>query len=151
MTVCRWSISIYILPTPLNYHNIIQVALPIARLSIALLDELGHHSAQCKLAGCILLASSILSILHFLLTLCKQNASFNNFNRHKPQELESCDADCRITYCHTCYYADEYRPLPNDCDTCSAYPKVFESAYKCFKRWAVCTRRANGGRYPKVF
>lgn len=57
---------------------------------------------------------------------------------------------CRITFCHTCYYADEHRPLPGECDTCSKYPVVSEAEDRCFKRWAVCVRRANGALYPKV-
>ena len=61
-----------------------------------------------------------------------------------------CSAKCRITYCHTCYYGDEHRSNPGDCDTCPYYPEVRQSGNRCFKRWAVCTRRANVQLYSKV-
>ncbi|XP_064398674.1 leishmanolysin-like peptidase isoform X2 [Halichondria panicea] len=60
-----------------------------------------------------------------------------------------CDAKCRVTYCHTCYYDDEYRPLISSCKTCSGIENEFDKA-KCFRRWAVCTRRADGEAYLKV-
>ena len=71
-------------------------------------------------------------------------------NDSRPSPHGDCDVKCRITYCHTCYYADEQRPPPGDCDTCSYYPEVHQAVNKCFKRWAVCTRRANGEQYTKV-
>lgn len=61
-----------------------------------------------------------------------------------------CNSQCRITFCHTCYYADEYRPLPGDCDTCSSYPLATQANARCFRRWSVCVRRANGALYTKV-
>ncbi len=60
-----------------------------------------------------------------------------------------CDAKCRVTYCHTFYYDDEYRPLISSCKTCSDVENEFNKA-KCFRRWAVCTRRADGEAYLKV-
>ena len=69
---------------------------------------------------------------------------------YRPEPQGECDAKCRITYCHTCYYADEYRPLPGDCDSCPYYPEVRQAVNKCFKRWAVCTHRANANQYTKV-
>ena len=72
-----------------------------------------------------------------------------SFNRPSPQG-RCAAAKCRVTYCHTCYYADEHRQLPGDCDTCSYYPEVRQAVNRCFKRWAVCTRRANGRQYTKV-
>ena len=62
----------------------------------------------------------------------------------------NCSIDCRITYCHTCYYDDELRPLPGDCEMCSYYPGVHQANNRCFKRWATCTRRANAAHYTKV-
>ena len=68
-------------------------------------------------------------------------------NRPTPQG-DCSSAKCRITFCHTCYYDDEYHPLPGDCDTCPYYP---EAVNGCFKRWGICIRRANAAQYPKVF
>ena len=69
----------------------------------------------------------------------------------RPNPQGNCSsARCRITFCHTCYYDDEYRSLPGDCDTCSYYPEVRQAVNRCFKRWAVCTRRANAAQYIKV-
>lgn len=67
--------------------------------------------------------------------------------RFNAEDFE-CEAVCRITTCRVCYYADEYRPLP-DCDTCPTYPDV-HNINKCFKKWGTCVRRANAELYPKV-
>ena len=79
-----------------------------------------------------MLLSSLLILLYY---------SFN------AEDFE-CDAACRITTCRVCYYADEYRPLP-DCDTCPTYPDV-HNIERCFSKWGTCVRRANAALYTKV-
>ena len=37
-----------------------------------------------------------------------------------------------------------------NCDTCPYYPEVRQAVNKCFKRWGICTRRANAAQYTKV-
>ena len=32
----------------------------------------------------------------------------------------------------------------------SYYPEIHQARNKCFKRWTVCTHRANGRQYTKV-
>ena len=71
------------------------------------------------------------------------------FYRPHPED-SGCDANCRITYCHACYYSDEPRSLPDNCNTCQSYPELREAGNLCFKRWAICTRRANGAPNSKV-
>ena len=68
---------------------------------------------------------------------------FHNYYRPDPVDNPRCNATCRITYCHTCYYSDEVESLPGHCDTCPFYPELDQAAdTKCFKRWGICTRRA---------
>ena len=72
---------------------------------------------------------------------------FFNSLRREPTDSE-CDAKCRVTYCRVCYYDDEYRPLHQNCKTCTR--TEIEQQSKCFRRWTTCARRADGASYPKV-
>ena len=73
---------------------------------------------------------------------------FSNFSPNPA--TDDCNAPCRITFCHVCYYADEHREVPEECDTCPYYPSVNQETEKCFRSWSTCVRRANAAKYVKV-
>ena len=66
-----------------------------------------------------------------------------------PSENFTCSALCRITFCTTCYYAEEPQPRPPHCDAelCPYYPDISQAGNRCFKRWSICTRRS---KYDEV-
>ena len=82
------------------------------------------------------------------------NIIFLNTEKNPQDQANSCNADCRITNCKICYYADDYRSLdslPGNCTTCDTYPtSVGEGDRQCFKRWSTCVRRANFAEYGNV-